>query len=311
MTSVADTAVSWRSKWRAILADVAVVTATPFAGRNLERIDEDGLSENLAFLLDNGIQLLVSGGNTGEFAALTPDEALAVTRRHVAAGAGRARVIAAVGYRLDDVLELGRKSLDSGADALMLHPPPHPFAGEPGLLEYYFRVADALPGVPLILYLRGRQLSPAAIGHLAGIPDIVGVKVGFADPDYFASLVAAAPDVAWVCGVAEGWALPFQHKGAVGFTSGIANFAPRHSLAVMAALRSGDVATADQLIQPLRPIESLRARHTDANNVGVIKAALDLTGHVGGGLRPPLAELSEPDRAELAVYIDDLGIPIR
>jgi hypothetical protein len=57
-----------RAAWRQILADVAVVTVTPFAGERLETVDHDGLARNLERVLGGGARLLVAGGNTGEFA---------------------------------------------------------------------------------------------------------------------------------------------------------------------------------------------------------------------------------------------------
>src|SRR5437016_4815416 len=99
-----------RASWREILADVAVVTVTPFRGDQLERVDHDGLRRNLEHVLAGGARLLVAGGNTGEFASLARDEAIEIVRTHVAVAAGRARVLAGVGYRLERAIKLGRAS---------------------------------------------------------------------------------------------------------------------------------------------------------------------------------------------------------
>jgi 4-hydroxy-tetrahydrodipicolinate synthase len=288
-----------RAGWREILADVAVVTVTPFTGDGLAAINHEGLGRNLDHLVRAGVRLLVAGGNTGEFAALSRSEIIETVRTHVGVARGRARVIAGVGYRTEDAIELGRASMDAGADGVMVHHPIHPYASETGLVRYYQRIAEGLPGVPLILYVRGPQLTADGVRQLAAIESIVGVKVGQPDPERFARFVAAAPELAWVCGVAEAWAVPFWTKGAIGFTSGFANVAPERSLAVLDALKGGDIDGAAALIDRLRPAEQLRASHGDANNVAVIKAAMDLIGLAGGGLRPPLSELEPPDRAEL------------
>ena len=288
-----------RRAWREILADVAVVTVTPFSGDRLQAVDHEGLERNLERLVRGGARLLVAGGNTGEFAALGETEVVDVVRTHARVARGRARVITGIGYRLDQAAQLGRASMDAGADGLMVHHPVHPYTSEPGLVRYYEALADALPGVPLILYVRGPQLSAAGVRQLARVAPIVGVKMGQPDPERFARFVAAAPDLAWVCGVAEAWAVPFWKAGAIGFTSGFANVAPERSLEVLDALRADDVARAEVLIDRLRPIEHLRAGHDDANNVAAIKAAMDLVGLVGGGLRPPLSELEPGDRTEL------------
>jgi 4-hydroxy-tetrahydrodipicolinate synthase len=297
-----------RAAWAEILADVAVVTVTPFSADDLGSVDHAGLERNLERLLDGGIRLLVAGGNTGEFASLSRAEAVETVRTHSRVARGRARVIAGVGYRLDEAVELGRASIEAGADGLMIHHPIHPYASEAGLVTYYAALADALPGVPLVLYVRGPQLTASGVRRLAGVESIVGVKMGQADPVRFASFVSAVPDMAWVCGVAEAWAVPFWKTGAIGFTSGIANLAPVRSLEVLAALQADDIPRAEALIDRLRPIEALRAANGDANNIAVIKAAMDLVGLTGGALRPPLSALEPDDHAELIRILQELEL---
>jgi 4-hydroxy-tetrahydrodipicolinate synthase len=297
-----------RGAWARILADVAVVTVTPFSADDLGSVDHAGLERNLERLLDGGIRLLVAGGNTGEFASLSQAEVVEIVRTHSRIARGRARVIAGVGYRLDEAVELGRASIEAGADGLMVHHPIQPYASEAGLVTYYTALAEALPGVPLVLYVRGPQLTAGGVRRLAGVESIVGVKMGQADPARFASFVSAVPDMAWVCGVAEPWAVPFWKAGAIGFTSGIANLAPERSLEVLAALKADDVPRAEALIDRLRPIEALRAANRDANNVAVIKAAMDLVGLTGGALRPPLSGLEPDDHAELIRILQELEL---
>jgi 4-hydroxy-tetrahydrodipicolinate synthase len=108
--------------------------------------------------------------------------------------------------------------------------------------------------------------------------------------------------------VAEAWAVPFWKAGALSFTSGIANVAPERSLEVLAALKAGDLAQAESLVDRLRPIEALRAGRGDANNVAVIKAAMDLVGLTGGGLRPPLSALEPGHHAELVRILDSMAL---
>ncbi|MFL5754898.1 MAG: dihydrodipicolinate synthase family protein, partial [Chloroflexota bacterium] len=289
-----------RGRWREILTDVAVVTVTPFSGPQLGSVDHDGLARNIRRLVGAGIRLLVAGGNTGEFAALAPSEVVDVVRTHVRVARGRARVLAGIGYRLEEAAELGRRAMDAGAEGLLVHQPIHPYASERGLIRYYELLGDALPGVPLTLYVRGSQLSAEGAREVSRIDSVVGVKVGVADVERFERLVDAAPELAWVCGVAETWAVPFHERGAVGFTSGVANVLPERSLAVFDALRAGDVARASALVDELRPIEDLRAAHDGANNVAAIKAAMDRVGLVGGDLRPPLSSLDADDATRLA-----------
>jgi 4-hydroxy-tetrahydrodipicolinate synthase len=297
-----------RAAWRRVLTDVSVVTVTPFAGDRLERVDHEGMARNIEHLVTTGVRLLVAGGNTGEFTALAGSEVIAAVRTHVEVVAGRAKVIAGVGYRLEDAIGLGRLAMEAGADGIMVHQPIHPYASEDGLGRYYEAVADALAGVPLILYLRNPRMSAEAMRRLGQVGSVVGVKMGLPDVDRFVGLAAAAPDLAWVCGLAEGWAVPFAAAGAIGYTSGLANFAPRRSLELQDCLRAGDLAEAERLFEHLRPIEDLRAARDGAANVAVVKAAMDLLGLAGGDSRPPLSGLDPDERSTLVRILHEMEL---
>jgi 4-hydroxy-tetrahydrodipicolinate synthase len=294
--------------WRQTLSDVAAVTVTPFAGRELDAIDIAALEANLGFLVSRGVRLLVAGGNTGEFATLTPSERLDIVRAHVAVADGRARVIAGVGFRLDEALDLGRQALDAGASGLLVHEPPIPYSTDRGLTEYYLRLARGLSDAPLILYLRDRLMSVASLERIVReAPSVVGIKVGVPDVMYMAELRNIAPDVTCVCAVGEEFAIDFWQGGATGFTSGVANFLPTHPLAAFAELRLGRFSEARAIISRLLPIEKMRGRRDGGNNVAVIKAAMDILGLSGGGVRPPLSGLLPRERVDLARILRGLA----
>ena len=93
---------------------------------------------------------------------------------------------------------------------------------------------------------------------------------------------------------------PFLHvAGSVGFTSGLANIAPRLALDLASALPGGDHARAMELYWQAVPFESVRARDADANNVAAVKAGLDAVGLAGGPVRPPLRQLDGRTRREV------------
>ncbi len=287
---------------------MAVLTVTPFAGRELDSVDGAALEANLAFLVRRGARLLVAGGNTAEFATLTPAERLEVVRVHVAAGAGGVRVLAGVGYQIDEAIELGRGALGLGATALFVHQPPVPYSTDRGLAEYYLRLARGLPDAPLILHLHNALLRPASLERvIRDAPTIVGVAVDVPELSYLADMRNAAPDIAWMCGVGEEFASEFWQAGAPGFTSGIANLLPTHSLAAFAELRLGRFSEAAGVINRVLPLERVSARHKAGNNVAVIKAAMDVLGLAGGGVRPPLSGLPPRERVELARLLRNLA----
>jgi len=84
------------------------------------------------------------------------------------------------------------------------------------------------------------------------------------------------------------------------YSSAAFAFAPRVALAYYDALEAGDLATLDALERSFyHPIARLRAKGT-GYAVSLIKAGVELAGYHSGGVRPPLTNVTQPDREELA-----------
>jgi 4-hydroxy-tetrahydrodipicolinate synthase len=77
--------------------------------------------------------------------------------------------------------------------------------------------------------------------------------------------------------------------GARGFTSGLINVWPEHSVAIHAALEAGDYPQANELIAVISGFEEIRAEEQNGTNVTAVKAALKLMGQDCGPTRPPSA----------------------
>jgi 4-hydroxy-tetrahydrodipicolinate synthase len=287
------------------LEDVCAVTVTPFADGG---VDLDGVARNARHLTQAGIRVVVCGGNTGEFYALAPDELRAVVETTVTSVPPDTLVVAGTGHRADLAIRIGREALDAGAGAAMLHYPVNPGLGEEGLARYYETVVSGIGG-PVVLYVRGPLLTARVLAAARGAGDLVGVKYAYADAAAFARLASWTPELAWTCGLAERWAPIFWHAGGRGFTSGLACVAPGRALSLRDALRSGDTDLTGRIWRDLVPFEELRDRHDRANDVAVVKAALDRIGLAGGAVRPPLSPLSAQDTAELGAILDGWGLP--
>jgi 4-hydroxy-tetrahydrodipicolinate synthase len=262
-----------------------------------EGADYEGLRRNVTFLADAGIEVVCVGGNTGEFWSLTREE-LQRMLEVVRAAAPAALLVAGVGGPVDAAAADGNDALERGADVVMLHEPPNPYAGPVGHGRYVAAVASAIDG-PVVLYPRSAHFDERALAEFRSAPNIVGVKYGRGDVRAFAGLVAKAPELIWICGLAESWAPAFWAFGAEGFTSGLANVAPHLSLRLRDALQSGDFDTVRDLAAYFNPFEHLRSQNGESNNVAAVKMALETIGLSGGPLRPPLSELSDADQRAL------------
>lgn len=257
-----------------------------------------------------GLHMPVVNGNTGEFYALTTDEACTMTREVVAMVDGRAPVLAGVGRGVRDACALARAAADAGAKALMVHQPPDPFVAPRGIVDYLKAVADASGGLPMMLYLRNDTIGTAAIAALCALPGVKGVKWATPNPLKLAAAKAACdPAIVWVGGLAEVWAPTFYAVGARGFTSGLINVWPERSMAIHAALEAGDYPQANRLIDGMKAFEDIRAEEMNGANVTGVKAALAIMGNDCGPTRPPSAwPLTDMQQGKLAEFLTANGL---
>ena len=270
------------------LSGISGILVTPFDAE--DRIAPARLRPILDRALAAGLHVPVANGNTGEFYALTVDEAEAMAAEVVAMVAGRAPVLAGVGRSVGDACRLARAAARAGAAGLMVHQPPDPFAAPRGIVDYVRRMAEAGDGLPVMLYLRNDAIGTGAIADLCAVPGVIGVKWATPNPLKLAEAIAACePVITWVGGLAEVWAPALYAVGARGFTSGLINIWPERSLAIHAALEAGDYAGARRLIADMAAFEAIRAMELNGTNVTGVKAALAAMGQDCGPTRPPAA----------------------
>lgn len=288
------------------LKGINAIPVTPFG--------EDGgihypaFASVLEHLIESGMEAVYPCGNTGEFYSLTLEEAketVSFAVRHVA---GRAKVIAGVGYDARTAAVLAQHAEQAGADGLMVHQPVHPFLLERGLVDYYREVARSTP-LPLVLYVKSESVSAAALQEAAAEPNIVAVKYAVNHLPSFAKAVCQIGDrLVWLCGTAEMWAPFFYAAGAVGFTSGMVNVDAGRPLRMLEALRSGRFEEAMSLWDEVRLFEELREANRSGNNVSVVKEAMAQLGRIDGRVRPPIAELLPEEKQRVRSILESWGL---
>jgi len=270
------------------LSGISGILVTPYCSKG--DIAPAKLEPIIDRALNAGVHMPVANGNTGEFYALTTDEACTMVRDVAAMVDKRAPLLAGVGRGVRDACKLAEVSADAGASALMIHQPPDPFVSPRGIIEYVKTVSLASGDLPIILYLRNDAIGTDAIKALCDIEGVKGVKWATPNPTILAASIAVCdPGIIWVGGLAEVWAPTFYAVGARGFTSGLINVWPERSVAIHAALSTGDFSKAGQLINGMRTFEDIRAEELNGTNVTAVKAALLAQGFDCGPTRPPSA----------------------
>jgi 4-hydroxy-tetrahydrodipicolinate synthase len=292
-------------------ASVVAIPVTPFTADG--SVDFHTYARLLERMVDSGITVVTPNGNTSEFYSLTAEEQRREVEVTTDAVRGQAMVLVGVGYDARTAAEMARFAAERGAQAVMVHQPVHPFKSDEGWIAYHKTVADAVPNLAIVPYLRDATIRPQALARLADLcPNFVAIKYAITNPVQFAATVqAVGPDrLAWVCGVAESWAPFFWPGGACGFTSGLVNLTTDYSLSMLVTLEAGDYAQAMTLWNAVRPFEELRARHNNGNNVSVVKEAMAQMGLCQATVRPPISELVDSEKREVAQILEQLGLAV-
>ena len=299
------------SALRTALATAVVVPVTPFG--------EDGAADFTRYaalatrLLDAGITVITPNGNTGEFYALTGEESRQATEAAIKAAAGRdgVEVLAGVGHDITTAIAAARHAQDAGARMIMIHQPVHPYVAREGWVDYNAIIANAVPDLGVVLYIRSERYTAAHIAALADeAPNVIGVKYGLRDATVFAQVArdAGLDRFTWLAGAAELTAPSFWAGGARGFTSGLANVAPALSLTMLDALRGADFGAAMQVWEQVRRFEELRAADSSADNVAVVKEAMAQLGLCRADTRAPSRLLPTAIKDEISGILVSWGM---
>ncbi|MDS0298257.1 4-hydroxy-tetrahydrodipicolinate synthase [Halogeometricum sp. S1BR25-6] len=286
------------------LTGVFPAMTTPFAPD--ERIDHETLAENAERLERAGVDGLVPVGSTGESATLTHDEHVEVVETVVEAV--DVPIIAGAGSNSTrEALELSRRSVDVGADGLLLISPYYNKPEQAGFVEHYRTIADAVD-VPQIVYnvpsRTGRNIEPATVELLAGHENIAGYKAASGDLGQISEVVERTREEEFsVLSGDDALTLPVMSVGGDGTISVTANVEPERTVAMVEAAAADDYARARELHHELGPLN--RQLFAETNPIPV-KAAMEIRGYGSGGLRSPLTDLSAEPRAELEAILADL-----
>ncbi len=285
-------------------ADVLVVAITPRTAAG--DIDLAGIRRNVTHLVDNGARFLMPMCGTG----LVYDATLAEFEKVTAAfldAAGDALVVPGIGPGYGRSLEMARIAVGLGVPGAMVMPIVGP-ASAKGTAEGLRRITEGA-GFPVILYQRRLDIMPVAsvIELCSTLEGVVGLKYAVDDIETFRRLVAGAGgDCAMICGMAEDPSIAYLQAGAIGFSSGMANFLPRMSLSLLAAYRRGDGEEAERLRALMVPFEDFRGENGARYSGSALHAAMERAGLAGGPVIPFAEDVAAADLPRVHEMMDGL-----
>ena len=132
-------------------------------------------------VVGGGVSILLTNGSLGEGATLTASEHRDFTACIASSLHGHGLLFAGVTtLNTRDTINRARSLVDAGADGLFLGRPMWMSLDHPSIVRYYADIAEAIPGVPFILYDNQfafkAKIATETYAALSHNPSIVGTK---------------------------------------------------------------------------------------------------------------------------------------
>jgi 4-hydroxy-tetrahydrodipicolinate synthase len=293
-----------RLDYAPVLDEVLTAIVTPF--------DEDGRVDIASFralashLVDNGSDGLVVTGTTGESPTLSDDERFQLYEAAVDEVGGRATVVAGTGtYSTEHTIHLTTRAHELGVDGFLVVTPYYNKPPPRGIVEHFKAIA-AVSDKPIVVYnIPARvvlNLEPETIAELAKIPTVKAVKQAHDDLAQARRIVELGLDL---YAGDDPLVLPFVELGGLGGVCVHTHVVGPQVKEMIRLYRADDHEGAKRLEAETAPaLEILKV----VVNPIAIKAALNLLGHNVGGLRLPLVEATEDERAQVRGCLERLGL---
>jgi 4-hydroxy-tetrahydrodipicolinate synthase len=285
------------------LRGTGVALVTPFQANF--SVDYTALTKIIDFVIEGGVEYIVTMGTTGETPTLSKEEKKDIILFTYEKVAGRVPVVVGVGGNNTAELEkeLGWFPLDK-AIAVLSASPYYSKPSQEGLFQHYKALAAASPK-PIILYnvpgRTGRNLSAATTIRLAReVKNIGGIKEASGDMAQCMEILRDRPEHFLVVSGDDALALPQIACGMDGVISVAANSFPqaftemvrlslKHQFKEAKALNDRLIAGYDLLFAE--------------NNPAGVKAAMAELGLIGNYLRLPVVPVSGPLQEKIHHYV--------
>jgi 4-hydroxy-tetrahydrodipicolinate synthase len=289
---------------KASCRNVLVVAITP--RKRDWQVDLEGIRRNVRHLIEARADFIMPMCGTGLVYDASLEEYETVVGAFADAAGDAACIVPGIGPGFGRALEMGRIARSLNVAGVMIMPVVGPASARGvsvGLREITEKV-----GLPTVLYQRRLDILPVDDAvELCGLDGVVGLKYAVDDIEAFRRIADRAGDrAAMVCGMAEDPCIDYMEAGAVGFSSGMANFAPRMSLTLLRTFGAGDRATARRLRSLMVPFEDLRAERGARYSAAALHVAMDRAGLAGGPVIPFVEDVAPEDMPRVQALTDAL-----
>ncbi len=279
-----------------------VAIITPFDSQG--NFAEETYRQLIEFQLENGTDVIVPCGTTGESATLDYDEHDQVIKACIEQVNKRVPVLAGTGSNATaEAIAISQHAKEMGADGVLLVAPYYNKPSQEGLYQNFKALAENV-ALPQVLYnvpgRTGINMSAETTVRLAEIDNIVAIKEASGDITQASEIIARAGDKIDVLSGDDFLTLPLMACGAKGIISVTANIMPKQVKAMVQAIQEGRWNDAKTL--HLQLLDVHQAMFIESNPVPV-KTAAALMGKCQTEVRLPLVEMQADTLEKLQVVL--------
>ena len=291
-----------------IFKGAATALITPFRDG---KVDKPAFAAIIEEQIAAGIAALVVCGTTGEAATMTDDEQIDTIAFAVKQVGGRVPVIAGAGSNnTAHAVELCKRSVSVGADALLCVTPYYNKTSQAGLVAMYTHIAENVDK-PLILYnvpsRTGVSIEPKTYAALSDVPNIYAIKEANGNFSKIAETAALVGDKVAIYSGNDDQVVPMLSLGGLGVISVLSNVCPAETAKMCNLFFEGKIKESAAL--QLKYLPLINALFSDVNPIPV-KEAMAMLGKCTPELRLPLIRMSDEKRAALKSEMQKVGLKV-
>lgn len=293
------------------LEGTTVAMVTPFTRE--DTVNEEGMRENMNYLLERGVNGLLAAGTTGESATITHQEQKKMMEILVDEVKGKVATVAGAGSNSSkEALDLVKYAEDIGADYALVITPYYNKPQQHGLYEHYKMLSDSV-NIPIIVYnvpsRTGTDISVETIGRVAQLDNIVAIKEANPDLDKVSQTIQTLKNLGQddflVLSGNDNLTLPMISQGCKGVISVVGNVDPARMSEMVKKALEGDFKRAQDLHYELYDL--MKVLFIESNPVPA-KEALNMMGRPAGHVRMPLAPLKDESQEKIRKVLLDLQL---
>ena len=266
----------------------------PFAVKEDQEPDFEGLAENVDFLAESGVHGFIAFGCMGEFYAPSEQEFNQVVDVAVDAADGRlATVFGTTFQNTRECIRRTRYAEAAGADGVMIAPTYAIDPTEEAVIAHYQAIDAAAEEIQIMAYnypplARGFNMTPAFWDRLLELEHVKAVKESNGDVWHRTNVLSKIADQINVFCGGEAWFFGDAPLGGRGIVSLFGIAVPKTVLKLYNACLEGDFETAIPLH---RKFTHLSSYLTCENEVAYLKATAEIGGNKAGPPRAPYQPL--------------------